>query len=99
MLQSAGGGGKDGEPDLEQLLRMAKLAQGMGGGAGEDDSMAGFESLLKEAQRSNKRGAASRAAREREAERERQQPGFNWQVAVVVFLLLLIGPFRLAVRT
>jgi len=103
MLQSAGGagggGGKDGEPDLEQLLRMAKLAQGMGGGAkggGGDDSMAGFESLLRDVQRGNKRGAEARAAREREAERERQQPGFNWQVAVVVFILLLIGPFRLA---
>ncbi len=101
MLQSSGGGGgrKDGEPDLEQLLRMAKLAQGMGGGAkgGEgDDSMAGFESLLRDVQRGNTRGAAARAARERDAERERQQPGFNWQVALVVFILLLIGPFRLA---
>ena len=104
MLQmSKGAGGQDGEPDLEQLLRMAKLAQGMGGGAGGDNSMAELESLLKDVQRGQGKRAAgpagpagARSAREREAAGERQPPGFNWQVAIVVFILLLLGPFRFA---
>ena len=101
MLQmSKGAGGQDGEPDLEQLLRMAKLAQGMGGGAGGDNSMAELESLLKDVQRGQGKRAAgpagARSAREREAAGERQPPGFNWQVAIVVFIILLLGPFRFA---
>jgi hypothetical protein len=104
MLQmSKGADGQDGEPDLEQLLRMAKLAQGMGGGGQGDKSMADLESLLKDVQRGQSKRAAgrsgpagARSAPARESAGERQPPGFNWQAAIVVFIILLLGPFRFA---
>lgn len=105
MLRGAGGGGgggEAGEPDLEQLLRMAKLAQGMGGGGGGDGGRQGLEALFD--QESSGRGlhrgagrvAQARASREQGGQGERKQEagGFNWQVAILVFIIIILGPLR-----
>ena len=109
------GGGDGGTEDLGQLLKLAKLAQGLQGPSDSGDKLGGdggtsLDALLQDATRRRKGGgggddgnADDELMRLRRLQRERQQgkdrgkdrpAGFNWQVALVVFVVLLLGPFR-----